>query len=142
MTMTHWAMTFFGDAQLSKQRREEGGVIETRDLEADRAWGGRGSTQENCTRVSGRVRRTGSGHHQGGGLGIWVSAGAESHRVTECELNPGLCSSHSGLRRSLPLSRPPFQLERWLNLNCDPCRFGDYTKVLGVRDSPPPALPR
>lgn len=30
--MTYWAMTFFSDAQVSKQRREEGGVIESGGL--------------------------------------------------------------------------------------------------------------
>lgn len=70
-------MIFLGDAQVSKYRREEGGVIRTRGYGEDRALReGKGvlrkTVQGSQCRYEG-FHRVKGGHRQGGGLRISVS---------------------------------------------------------------------
>lgn len=59
-----------------------------------------------------------------------------SHRMTELELNPGLCSSHSSLHWSLSLSRPSFSWYGSWALALTHVDLGIIQKFLGKRSSP------
>lgn len=60
-----------------------------------------------------------------------------SHRTTELELNPGLCSNHSSLHWSLSLSRPSFSCHGSWALALSHVDLGTIQKFLGKRSSPP-----